>query len=300
MIKDAAHHAKESERLRELIQEIGLPLRKLPEIISADHEDCLAWWTRNDDKIIITEKHFSRLTSLLGIEENNLLQGNYDRDLVRRRIHGDHQSLPERYAANKNSFLRTSAHIVKYLRLTRGQLFTDQLLSSLNVSPLIYENTNIQINLTYFSDLLKALAVRGFKQTELDALSSVIFLSLQQTVLGQKFQEAEDGSDIYTTLAKNFDYFDTNFEYKSSFVGKKYFLKTTLPLGPHMALKGNPDDLQRLLRYRHILLAWFPYLAGMSPIFPKAEMTTKSDSVEIQYEFILGTEAKKQPKLVLV
>ena len=300
MIKDAARHQQESERLRELIQEIGLPLRKLPEIISADHEDCLAWWTRNDDKIIITDKHFSRLTSLLGIEESKLLQGNYDRDLVRRRIHGDFQSLPERYEGTKNSYLRSSAHIIKYLRLTRGQLFTDQLLSSLNLSPLVYENTNLQINLTYFSDLLKALADRGFSQTELDALSSVIFLSLQQTTLGQKFQEAESGSDIYTTLARNFDYFDTNFEYKSSFVGKKYFLKTTLPLNQHKALSENPKDLERLLRYRHILLAWFPYLAGLSPIFPKAEIVTTSDSVEISYEFVLGNEAKKQPTLVLV
>ncbi|MNK15807.1 hypothetical protein D3C87_339580 [compost metagenome] len=277
----------ESERLRELVREIGLPLKKLPDIISAGREDCLAWWSNQDVNLKINATHFARLTALIGIDENELYLGSYDKDLARRRLLGDYNSLPMRYQENKNSYLRTSAHIIRYIVLTRGQWFADQVLNSMNVSPLIYQDLNTQINLTYFADLLETLEKRGFTQEELDTLASVIFLSLQETQLGDRFSESEDFFDIYSTLANNFNYFDSNFEYKSHFVGKKYVLTTVLPLNQHEYLKNNPQNIQRLMRYRHILLAWFPYLGGMTPLFPKTELIRCSDVVEMKYEFEL-------------
>ncbi len=290
----------ESDRLRELVREIGLPLRKLPEIIPLRHEDCLAWWSKREVNYKIDHSSFSRLTTLVGIGENHLFTGNYDKDLARKRLMGDYCSLPIRYQDNQNSFLRTSAHIIRYIILTRGQWFADQVLYSLNVSPLIYQSPDAQINLTYFADLLEALALRGFSQEELDTLASVIFLSLQETRLGKSFGGAESSFDIYTTLAKSFDYFDSNFEYKSHFIGKKYVLRTILPLNQHPFLKKNPQNVKRLMRYRHILLAWFPYLGGMTPLFPKAELIKFTDVVEMQYELDLTPNPRRPAKFLVV
>lgn len=290
----------ESDRLRELVREIGLPLRKLQEIISLKHEDCLAWWSNKEIQLKSPRMSYQRLTALVGIDENLLFTGQYDRDLARKRMLGDHCSLPGRYQENQNSFLRTSAHIIHYITLTRGQLYADQILFSLNVSPLVYQDLNTKINLIYFADLLEALAQRGFSQDELDTLASVIFLSLSETPLGQKFSTSESVFDIYATLAKNFDYFDSNFEYKSQFVGKKYILKTLLPLNEQPLLRAQPENIQRLMRYRHILLAWFPYLAGKSPVFPKTKVLRVSDVVEMQYEFDLTPDAKLPTKLLVV
>lgn len=264
-------------------------------------EDCLAWWSNEKSTLKIGHEPFSRITEMVGIDENKLFTGTYDRDLARKRLLGDFQALPARYQENQNSFIRTSAHIIRYIVLTRGQYFADQVLYSLSVSPLIYQELGTQkINLTYFADLLEILTQRGFTQEELDTLASVIFLSLQETKLGQSFGESENFHDIYSTLAKNFDYFDTNFEYKSHFVGKKYVLTTTLDLAQHELLKESPENIRRLMRYRHILLAWFPYLAGLTPLFPKTELLRFSDVVEMQYEFDLVPNSKRPTKLLVV
>lgn len=287
-----------SERLRELVRELGLPLRRLPEIISLNHEDCLAWWSNKDFNLKIGYTPFSRLTPLVGISENQLFTGNYDRELARKRLMGDHGALPERYQESQNSYLRTSAHIIKYIKLTRGQWFADQILYGLNVSPLIYDNPDREINLTYFSDLLELLSLKGFSQEELDTLASIIFLSLQDTTLGEDFRGSQGYFDIFDTLSKNFDYFDSNFEYKSHFSGKKFVLKTVLHLDQHPFLKNNPQNLNRLMRYRQILLAWFPYLNGMAPLFPKTELLRFTDVLEVQYE--LDMPNSKQPARLLV
>ncbi|MBS1970526.1 MAG: hypothetical protein JSU04_09465 [Bdellovibrionales bacterium] len=289
----------ESLRLRELIRELGLPLRRLQDVIAMKPEDCLTWWSDESSSIKFGSEPFTRLMQMVGIDENKLFMGNYDQALARRRLLGDFKSLPDRYQENQNSYLRTSAHIIRYIVLTRGQAFADQVLYSMSVSPLIYDDVSVKINLTYFADLLETLAQKGFTQEELDTLASVIFLSLQGTALGETFSVSENHFDVYKTLAKNFDYFDTNFDYKSQFVGKKYILKTTLPLDEHSFLKGDKEKVIRLMRYRRILSAWFPYLAGMTPLFPKAELVRFSGNiVEMKYEFDLSI--KPNPTKLLV
>lgn len=279
----------ESTRLRQLIEEIGLPLRRLPDIIEHKPEECLSWWSQLDSDIKVTEEHFTKVAQFLGMDESRLYQGNYDRELARKRIYGEFESLPERYSENQNSFLRTSTHIMRYVALTRGQMFADQILTSLNVSPLIYQNTDVRINLTYFADLLETLSHNGFSAQEMDTLASVIFLSLQETFLGKKFRSAENLFDVYETLASNYNYFDTNFEYRSKFLKDKYVLKTTLPLDQHSQLYNNRQGVDRLMRYRHILLAWFPYLAGMTPLFPKMEVVRSTKNIlETEYVFNLN------------
>lgn len=298
--KKTLSSTNESERLRELVRELGLPLRRLQDIILLKPEECLQWWSDKAYNLQSCHRAFTRLVEIVAIDENDLFAGTYDRDLARKRILGDYASLPVRYQENQNSFLRTSAHIIRYMVLTRGQYFADQVLYSMNVSPLIYQNSEARINLTYFADLLEALAIRGFSQEELDTLASVIFLSLRETTLGQSFQKSENTFDVYKTLATNFDYFDSNFEYKSRFVGKKYILNTILPLDQHPFLKGHPLKVKRLMRYRRLLSAWFPYLAGMAPLFPRTEVVRLDDVVEMQYEFDLSTRSTRPTKLLVV
>lgn len=291
----------ESLRLRELVREIGLPLRRLPDVIDMKHEDCLAWWSNETSSVKIDHKPFARITEMVAIDENQLFTGNYDKNLARRRLIGDYQALPERYLENQNSFVRTSEHIIRYIVLTRGQHFADQILYSLNISPLIYQLSNDQkINLTYFADLLEKLSQYGFSQDELDTLASVIYLSMKETKLGKLISTSESFHDVYSTLAKNFDYFDTNFEYKSQFSGKKYYLTTTLDLNQHKMLKDSPERVLRLMRYRHILLAWFPYLAGLTPLFAKTELDCSTNTVEMHYELDLSPNPKRPSTLLVV
>lgn len=290
MMEKRKHSSCECERLRGIIREVGLPLRRLTDIVSGSPQQCLAWWSQLSNNIHINEKHFHNLSTLLGINENELFTGTYDKNLARKRIFEDYKTLPDRYLENQNSFLRTSSHIYKYMVLTRGQFFADQILTGMNLPPIIYQDSNQTINLTYFADLLDALSKNGFSNDEMDMLGSSIFLSLQDTSLGHQFKNSENLFDVYSTLAENFNYFDSNFDYKNEFIRKKYILTTTLPLDEHSTLIKRPESLQRLMRYRNILLAWFPYLAGMSPLFPKVEVVASKDIYQIRYELTLDKE----------
>lgn len=284
----------ESVRLKELLREVGVPIRQLPEILSLSAEECLQWWSGRLD-LRVKPAHFGRLSHLLSIDENALFNGGYDKHLARSRLFSDKLILPERYEENKNSFVRASAHIIRYITLTRGQWFADQVLVELNVSPLIYQNVDMRINLTYFADLLEILERRGFTPAEMDTLSSVMFLSLRETALGRQFAGGTNYEEAYRVIANNFHLFDSNFECQSRFVGKKYLLKTTLPLQGHQAVGRDAMAQRRLLRYRHLALAWIPYLAGLTPLFPSSELTLGRDTVVAQYEFELEKKSMRRP-----
>lgn len=299
MIKEATSKPRLENRLRELVEELGLPLKKLPEILDLSSFETLQWWSGNLD-FSPTERHFLRLSNNLGINESDLFRGDYDIALAKERVQGKLESLPERYLTNQNSFIRTSEHIYKYLKLTRGEQFTHQIYSELNVTSDIYSQSDLKINLTFFADLLAKLVEKGLKKEELDTLAAVIFLSLKDRPLGKELSTCEDHHDAYQVLSQNFAYFDQNFECESQFVGKKYILTMTLPLAEHKDLKGEPSKVDLLLRYRMICTAWIPHLAGLTPIFPSSESLSKNDIVRTRYELNLRSDRKTKPPLVLV
>lgn len=286
-------------RLRSLVSETGIPLRYLPHILEVSSEESLAWWSKRL-KLPVSETEFQRLESLISIDDDLLISGNYDVALARRRAMGDVAALPERYATNPNSYLRTSYHIYKYLVLTRGQHFADQILYRMNVSPRIYENLATKVNLTYFVDLLDQLSLAGLSKVEMDSLSSVMFLTMHETQIGRIVGQAESAHDVYRLLSQSFEFFDTNFDYRSHFHGKKYILETVLPLSHHQDISQNAEGMQRLMRYRQILLAWFPYLAGMNPLYPATEFEIQTDRLVTRYEINLEREPKPLARIRLV
>lgn len=287
------------QQLKKLVAKTGLPLRRLPEVLDKSSEQILGWWS-DRLHLPVKQEHFNRLQGILGMDGESLLLERYDVDLARKRIFEDVCVLPERYSVNQNSFLRTSYHIIKYLILTRGQKFADDILYKLNVSPLIYQDLNTRVNLNFFVDLLDAVAKAGLSREEMDSLSSVMFLTMHETRIGQIVGAAEDVPDVYSLLSKNFEFFDTNFDYSSQFVGKKYHLKTVLPLSRHKDIAEQNESIMRLMRYRQILLAWFPYLVGMNPLFPATQFNIKGGKLVAEYEFNLDLNPKPLSRLELV
>lgn len=278
-------------RLRQLIEELGLPLKRLPEIFELSAFETLQWWSGNLD-FTPNEKHLLKLSNSLGINDSDLFRGSYDLKLAKERVHGKLGSLPERYLKNQNSFVRTSEHIYKYLKLTRGEVFTNQVYSELNVDPRIYSQPELSINLTFFGDLLNKLNEKGLQPFELDTLAGVIFLSIKDRPLGKVFSDSECYQDVYTTLVKNYGYFDNNFEVKSKVLGRKCSITATMSLEGHSDLQNAPETIHRLLRYREICLTWMPFLAGKTPLFPSTEINIKNDLVQVHYELRLPDHSK--------
>lgn len=271
-----------SKSIRQLILDTGLPLNKAPKALGMTSAHFMSWWS-SKDQAVESRLNLTQLSQYLGISEDQIVSRTYDHDLVRTRIFDNPLKLPEKYSMNQFSFIRTSAHIFKYLKLTRGQHFADQIALKLNVSPLLYQNLSNRISLNYFLDLLDILEQKGFSKHELDTLSGVLFLGLTESDLYAEFKKSKNYYDCYNTLAKNLKLFDQNFEYRSDLDENQYRMTTFLPFENHNHFQWEDSKMKKLQRYRQLLLGWFPYLCGLAPLIPKARYEYKSDGIETHY-----------------
>lgn len=268
--------------IRQLILKTGLPLNKAPEALGMSSAEFMRWWS-SCGAVGESRAQVISLAQYLDISEDQILLGDYDLNLLRSRIFTDPFTLPKKYSANQFSYLRSSAHIYRYLVLTRGQHFADSLARKLNISPLLYQNLDNRISLNYFLDLLDLLKSNGFKQQELDTLAGVLFLGLAESNLFTQFKNSKDYYECYSTLAKNLKMFDENFIYHSDLDKKQYRMTSFLPKEKHNHFAWSVAQINGLLRYRQLLAGWFPYLCGLSPIMPKVSHEFSPDGIKTTY-----------------
>lgn len=270
-----------SESVRQLILDTGLPLNRAPDALGMTSSDFMQWWS-SKGKLKSQDLKFKEFAQFFGITEDQILSRNYDPGLLRSRIFQNPLSLPEKYSVNQFSFVRTSAHIFKYLILTRGQHFADTIAFKLNISPLLYQNLNNRISLNYFLDLLEMLEKHGFTQKELDTLSGVLFLGLAESDLFNEFKKSTSYYECYETLANNLKMFDQNFIYESELDRSKYVMKTLLPYENHNHFRWSEAQINKLHRYRQLLVGWFPYLCGLPPVIPKVSHKLVPEGIQTE------------------
>lgn len=268
-----------SKRMRQLILDTGLPLSRAPETLGMTSSEFMRWWSSPED-LSVTTTNLTYAAQFLGIAEEQIILGKYDVDLLRSRIFNDPLTLPEQYSLNQYSFIRTSAHIFRYLALTRGQHYADSISRKLNVSPIMYQNLNNRISLNYFLDLLDLLESQGFSQNDLDTLAGLLFLGLAESDLIHEFKKSKSYFECYSVLANNFNLFDANFSYVSDLARDRFSLTTFLSYDNHNHFKWTNSQLNKLFRYRQILLGWFPYLCGLPPILPKVTHRKLPEGIE--------------------
>jgi hypothetical protein len=231
----------------------------------------------------VGKQNIISLSQFLNIDENSILTGTYDKMLIRRRLFEGPDVLPTKYSENQFSHVRSSAHIIKYLTLTRGQHFSDNVLRKLNISPLIYSNADNKISINYFIDLLDVLADADLNQIELDSLAGMLFLGLEGTPLGERFRKARNYYECYEVLAENIKLFDSNFEYTFELDANHVHIRSTFSFDKHFHEKWNLEKMMRLVRYRQILAGWYPYLSMLPPLVPKHSLRTYNDRIEASY-----------------
>ena len=274
--------ASSSETLRAFIKDVGLPSNIAPEALGMKPTEYMRWLS-NQNANAIREEHIVSLGQFLNIDESLILEGSYDRDFVRSRIFEGPEALPDQYAQNQFSYLRSSAHIIKYLTLTRGQHYSDMILRKLNISPLFYSNLDNKISINYFVDLLEILFENGMNQNELDNLAGVLFLGLEGTVLGNKFKKAQSYFECYEVLAQNIQLFDSNFDYQFELDKTQVLIKSNFFFDKHFHQSWTPEKMMRLIRYRQILSGWYPFLAKLPPIFPQHTLKVFPNRIESCY-----------------
>ncbi|MFZ3228956.1 MAG: hypothetical protein WA160_02035 [Pseudobdellovibrio sp.] len=271
-----------SDKVRHFIKDVGLPLNQAPSALGVTASEFMTWWSGRKSKLVNT-KQLIQLSQFLNLDENEIMSGTYDKEFVRSILFSGGTALPQKYSQNQFSFLRSSAHIVKFLTLTRGQHFSDMIMRKMNISPIIYGNLNNKISLNYFTDLLEVLAQNGLTQSELDNLACVLFLSIEGTLLGEQFKKAKNHYECYQVLANNVHLFDSNFSYTFEFDRNQMRASAYLDFEKHSHTQWSHERLQRLLRYRQLLIGWYSYLSNLPPLFPECTVKVTKQGIDALY-----------------
>ena len=282
-----------SNQLRLFIRDVGLPLSTVPKAIGLKSSDFMEWWAGRNEKLV-TYQQLVSLGQYLNINEDSILDQSYDKNFIRSVLFSDSIVLPEKYSKNSFSCLRTSVHIQKYLTLTRGQHFCDKIMRSLNVSPLVYSNLEDKISLNYFIDLLDILSENSISPEELDSLACVVFLGIGSTQLGEQFKKTKNYYECYELLANSAHLFDSNFLYTVDISPKEVVIDAYLPFDRHDHILWPKVKMEKLFRYRQLLMGWFPFLANLAPILPECKIVYTSNGVSTRDKINIPTEQTKQ------
>lgn len=291
--------SKTENLLYSFIVDVGFPLNKAPVALSLSSSEFLTWWSRNSEYKCITNKNISSMAQYLSIDENLIFQGNYNKDLIRKRLFENPIEIPNQYLTNSFSFLRSSAHIVKYITLIKGQHHADKILRKLNISPLIYSNLDNKINIKYFIDLLETLHQNGFNQDDLDTLASLILMGIQGSGLHKEYLKAKSYYDCYCTFAKTINQLESNFEYSADISRSHFRLTTHFYFDKHDGLAPN-TSFDRLLRYRQLFLGWIPRLSNLHPFLPRTEIIATDNFIKEIFTVDLTQVDSNRPYLVLM
>lgn len=285
----------DSALVRDFIFDIGMPLNKVPEALSLSAGDFMNWWAGRNDNLV----QYCNLLSLshyLSINPEHIIEKTYDKNYIRSSLLSSFNELPEQYSENQYSYVRSSAHIIKLITMSRGQYFCDNILKSMKVNPLLYQDLNNKISLNFFVDLLEKLAEAGFSQSELDLMACSMFLSLENTPLGQRFRQARSYYDCYEIVANNMFLFDSNFEYSFELKNNCFEVKAFLNFDKHYHVNWKALSLERIMRYRFLAVGWFPYLSNLPPILPICKIEHKKNGIEGYY--ILNFNKSTNLKLI--
>lgn len=289
IILDSNQPKTKSAKVRHFIQDVGLPLNQAPDALGLTASDFMAWWSGRNNKLIRNQQVI-QLGQFVHIGEDEILKGTYDKNFVRSVLFSDGPVLPEKYTKNQFSFLRSSAHIIKFLTMTRGQHFSDMIMRKMNISPIIYGDLNNKISLNYFTDLLELLDQNGLSQDELDNLACVLFLSIQGTPLGEQFKKAKTYYECYEVLANSVHLFDSNFEYTFRLERTQVQIKAALHFDNHSHVQWSFARMERLLRYRQILIGWYSFLSKLPPIFPECSLEVGKSGIYAIYTIKFGAQ----------
>lgn len=267
LINNTSKEALIDDQIRRFIRESGIPLGTFAEAVGWKSYQAMEWWACRGQSL--NYRNLESLAQFLGVSAENLVEGRYHINLIRKRIFKGPGVLPERYSEHASSYVRTLAHIIEYLSMLYGRHFTDRLLRDLNIHPLFFDNLENKISVTFYTDIFNKLSQMGVKDNEIASLACYIFLSLRDTKFGQKFRDAKNYQEFYALLGENAEKFETNFDYEVLVDSERVRIYAKPTDATSYLLGKSLGEFDRLFLYRKNVLGWFPTLSHLPPIIMK-------------------------------
>jgi hypothetical protein len=247
--------------LKKMILATGMPLKKFSEAADLSPSKTLDWWCGGSK--ILGRHHIVNLREYFGLTEEQCRDGQFDIKLLRKRIYGDRMSLPDLYEESAYSYVRSSGHILEYLKLLYGQHYVDKLLMSMNIHPCYFDDPTRKINILFFMDLLKHCSNIGFGREEFRRLASSLFLMVEGTQIASKFPRARSFEEAYCTIDEGTYLFETNFDYKFNIASSGFEL-TAVPKDEIAELiEKSGKDVAPLYLYRSLIFGAMPILCSL-------------------------------------
>jgi hypothetical protein len=246
---------------------------------------------------LLNPRNLQSLSQFFGINESllNDVSQPLPVELVRERLFQGPRVLPETYAHNASSFVRSSAHIVEYLTLTRGRRFTDRLLIDMNIHPLIFDDIRNRINLQFLIDLLNKLRLAGMAEREIESLGCYVFLRNQDTEMGRHFAQARDYRECYEVLSNYIFTFDTNFDYRIEVDAREMRLYATPTEGEAFIAGKLASNFYLVARQKCKAIGWFPVLSNLAPVnLETPKCVARGDSYSL-YRFRFSSVSSIRP-----
>ncbi|MCH2533558.1 MAG: hypothetical protein MK008_03850 [Bdellovibrionales bacterium] len=279
-----------SDKKRQILKfifKVGIDLKTLVYILEYDVNKIKAWFTNVHDNSL-NEALLKQLTNFFKITEDQILLEKYNCKNLRFIYFGKKFDTepPEKYKEYSYSKTRTSAHILKYLSLTRGQHFSDDLIQSFNISPTFFDSLDNEINLVFFIELLEKVKPL-ISQKEYNQLGCLLFLGIKNSTLGKEFASKNNYYSCYNTLIKNLNLFDNNFIYNTQLTPEKLIFQARLNNENIEPLNIDNQRLSNITFYRKTLLEWIPYLSELAPLQSKINKCITQGDSYTEYEFEL-------------
>lgn len=263
------------QALREFVADTGIPLLTLSNGCGLTSIETLKWWSGKN--YIIRHKHVANLGDYLGIAEDSILNSTYNRQLVRRRIFDSKLALPEIYEEKAESYVRSSAYILEYLRLLFGQSYVDDMLQKMNVHPCFFDDEDRKINILFIMELLHQCKALGFSAKDFKSLTSSMFLSIENSKISNIFKPTQSYEDAYSMIHRSSKYFDGNFEYNFSISKTGVLIKSTPQDHTINLLEKSGHDAAFLHEYRGLIFLNMPVLCQL----PALDFFTKKKCVSL-------------------
>jgi len=179
------------------------------------------------DSRSVDRSNLDSFESQVGMSFESFLNEDVCPQLLRKRLLGDQQALPERYDFAKGSRTRSSWNILEYLVNNKGWKLTTNLLAKLNMQLSYFDRPDNKINFFFFLDLFQEL--ENLK-VDLQTLKNMAYYSVSknaQTAMGKTFALAKSDRELYALLALYIENYDINFNYTVRVLKDKAILITS-------------------------------------------------------------------------
>lgn len=293
-------------KIKQFIQLSGLPLSQFAEIIGEKCPFALKWWN-GFHRIQLSDRHIENFLFYFSSSAEEFFSYSFTElfiDRAREKFLKAPIQFNEKYFIEAESKVRTTAHIIKYLSYRYGRQKVDRILHSMHIHPSLFSNLDNKINIHFFLDLLQESKKLGLTDGEVHYLSTYLFLSLQNTNVGQIFNGASNHRECFDLLNQNWSHFDRNFEYQMELREDGFSLKMKPGDFLSQLMVDHKVDVKDLMFYRKNLACWFPYLAGLPPVSGTLKKSVAFGDVycEIEAHFPELSQSKrpKRPQMQIV